>query len=125
MKRFSKKSALTVLLAGMAAAAVIMLTALWSTVRSRKIRADNVPDRLPELTAAVTEVTEVTEEEVGYYLKEYEGELAVFRGDSSTPYRKLGTPLNFMTQEDKNILKQGIYVRTERELKRLIEDYTS
>lgn len=112
----SRKAALTVILMGMAVSAVIVIVTISSSIKRQKIQAENI--------AAQTEV--VTKPiEIGYYLKVYNGEIAVFRGSSATPYKKLGVTLDFMSDQDKILLTDGIFVRTEKELKSLIEDYTS
>ncbi len=66
-----------------------------------------------------------TQPAVGYILKEYNGELAVFRGDSDTPYKLLGVPVSIMSDYDRKLLEAGIFTESQSELNRLIEDYTS
>lgn len=63
---------------------------------------------------------------VGYTLKEYDGKIGVFRGNSSTPYTYLqDVELSYINEYDRELLSNGIEVSTEQELKTLIEDLTS
>lgn len=112
----SRRVTLSVLLAGMAVSAVIIIVTVSNSVRSRRIRAE----QMAEMT-----VTETQPAVIGYYLKEYNGELAVFRGDSSTPFKVLGVSINVMSDYDKKLLSEGIYAENESALNTLIEDFTS
>lgn len=62
---------------------------------------------------------------IQFVLKEYEGKLGLFRGDAATPYQTLDFDVNYLGEYDRELLKQGIGVDTQRELEILIEDYTS
>lgn len=112
----NRKISIMTLLAGMAISAVIVVAAVSSSVSRQRIKAQQL---------AKQTTTQTTPVEVGYYLKEYEGELAVFRGSSRTPFRRLGVSLDLMSDYDKILLHDGIFVRTQKELNSLIEDYTS
>jgi len=112
----TRKLSLTVLLTGMAVSAIIIVVTVSSSINRQRIKAEQL--------AAVT-TTQTTPLEIGYYLKEYEGELAIFRGESKTPYKRLGVSVNLMSEYDKNLLSNGIFARTQKELNALIEDYTS
>ncbi len=112
----TRKAALTVILMGMAISAVIVIATISSSIKRRQIRAEDMASQT---------TTQTTPVEIGYYLKAYEGEIAVFRGTSVTPYKKLGISMALMSDQDKILLTDGIFVRTEQELKALIEDYTS
>lgn len=112
----TRKAALTVILMGMAISVVIVIVTVSSSIKKQRIRAENM---------AVQTETETKPIEIGYYLKAYEGEIAVFRGASETPFKKLGVSMAFMSDQDKILLTDGIFVQSERELKALIEDYTS
>ena len=74
---------------------------------------------------AESAITETHPVAIGYYLKEYNGELAVFRGNSDTPFKMLGVSINVMTDYDKKLLSDGIFAEDEIKLATLIEDYTS
>ncbi|MGN0614147.1 MAG: hypothetical protein ACI4JB_09655 [Porcipelethomonas sp.] len=112
----TRKAAAAVLLAGMAVSAVIIIITISGSIKRQRIRAENLAEQ---------SVTETQPTEVGYYLKEYEGELVVFRGDSKTPFRRLGVSTDLMSEQDKLMLAEGIFAPGEKELKALIEDYTS
>jgi hypothetical protein len=112
----SRRISLAVLLAGMALSAVIIIITVSNSIKNQKIRAEQM---------AESSVTETQPATVGYYLKEYNGEIAVFRGDSDMPFRKLGVSMNVMTDYDKELLAKGIFAEDEKKLKVLIEDYTS
>lgn len=63
---------------------------------------------------------------VGYTLKEYDGKIGIFRGDSDTPYTFVDdVEISYLNEYDRELLKVGIEVSTESELKSLIEDLTS
>lgn len=62
---------------------------------------------------------------IQFVLKEYEGKLGLFRGDAATPYQTLDFDVDYLGEYDRELLKQGIGVDTQRELEILIEDYTS
>ena len=61
---------------------------------------------------------------LSYILKDYNGYLALFRGDSKVPYLVLESRTIFLNEYDRKLVFDGISVRTERELHRLIEDMT-
>ncbi len=60
-----------------------------------------------------------------FVLKEYNGFLAVFRGSSSVPYIQLDTQVSFLNEYDRVLMKDGIKVSSEKDLRRAIEDFTS
>ncbi len=62
---------------------------------------------------------------IQFVLKEYQGKLGLFRGNAETPYQTLDFDINYLGEYDRELLKRGIGVDTERELEILIEDYTS
>ena len=122
----SKKAIVTVLLSGMFLSLIILLLTVAYAVKRQKISAENAADQLsPQSVTAAAETVLPTETVISYCLREFEGELAVFRGDDPAPYRKLEVNLNLMTDEDRELLKNGITVDSEKELKRVIEDFTS
>lgn len=112
----SRRLTLAVLLSGMAISAIIIIITISNSINNQRIRAEQM---------AENSVTETQPVSVGYYLKEYNGELAVFRGDSITPFRMLGVSINVMTDYDKKLLSDGIFAEDENKLATLIEDYTS
>ena len=60
-----------------------------------------------------------------FVLKEYNGFLAVFRGSSPVPYIQLDTQISFLNEYDRVLMKDGIRVSSEKDLRRAIEDFTS
>ncbi len=112
----TRKNIVYTLLTSMAISAVIVIVSLASSIKVQRAEAYK--------KSIETQAVE-TQTAIGFTLKEYNGELAVFRGSSSTPYRMLGVSTGVMSDYDRNQLKAGIYVRTESELNSLIEDYVS
>ena len=121
----SKKAIVTVLLAGMFLSLIILLLTVAYVINHQRISAENAADQLRPQTSETAVTILPTETAMSYCLKEFGNGLAVFRGDSPDPYMKLNVNLNLMTDEDRVLLKNGITVDSERELKRLIEDFTS
>ncbi len=117
-----RKIPAAMLLCAMAISAVIIIIAVSAAADRKKAANAKAADMEPEVKAEAT-LTVLTE--IGYYLKEFNGELAVFRGLSDTPYKRLGVGLDHMTDEDRILLKEGLYAENEKKLKMLIEDYTS
>jgi len=60
-----------------------------------------------------------------YYLRDFEGMLAVFMADSTEPFQIYEIFTDSLPPEDSQRLRFGIGARDELELQRLIEDYTS
>lgn len=115
-EKMTRRHILFTLLAAMALSSVIIIVSMAYSMKNRRVEAHR-----QELENSVVE----TQPEIGFTLKEYNGELAVFRGGSDTPYRRLGISTVVMTEDDQLQLKNGIFVHTQNELNRLIEDYTS
>ena len=112
----TRKISLIMILTGMAISAIIVIVTVSSSINRQRIRAEQLAEQT---------TTQTTPVEIGYCLKEYEGELAVFRGDSETPFQKLGVSMELMSDYDRVLLHDGIFVQTKKELNALIEDYTS
>lgn len=111
----TRRHILFTLAAAAALSAAIVIVSMAYSIRNQRAHAYK-----QSIESATTEA----QTEIGYTLKEYDGELAVFRGNSATPFKKLGIPVSIMTEQDQNMLKAGIFIQTEKELKSLIEDYT-
>lgn len=112
----TRKVSITIILSAMILSTIIFIAAISSSVEKRKIRAEN---NILQTTAITTQ------KNPGYCLREYEGQLAVFRGDSDKPYQKFDVNLNLMSDYDKVLLHDGIFVETQKELTALLEDYLS
>ncbi|MGN1481902.1 hypothetical protein [Porcipelethomonas sp.] len=113
----NKRVTIATLLSGMAISMLIIIITVANTVKGQKNRAEKL--------AQESFITETQPAAIGYYLKEYNGELAVFRGESETPFKKLGVSVNVMSDYDRELLAEGIYAEDEKTLNILIEDYTS
>ena len=61
---------------------------------------------------------------ISFVLKEYNGKLGLFRGQAQSPYQTLDFDITYLSEYDRELLKEGISVDTEPELEMLIEDYT-
>ena len=57
-----------------------------------------------------------------FLLRTYEGHLALWREGAARPYRILQTELWLLSDADRQAVEAGIYVDTEAELNRLLED---
>ncbi|MBE6883097.1 MAG: hypothetical protein E7487_00675 [Ruminococcaceae bacterium] len=77
----------------------------------------------------MTEEDELSEEpeETGFYIGGYEGELAVFRGESKEQPMMIfgGIYLHQLPEYDRRQLEEGIYVKDYQTLTMLLEDYIS
>lgn len=91
---------------------VLVICTLAQNIRNEKISA-----KVPSEPAAL--------ESVGYVLREYENNLAIFRGESENPYKIINVNLNLLSDYDREKLREGIEADSESEINRLIEDLTS
>ncbi|MDD6344792.1 MAG: hypothetical protein PUA51_00980 [Oscillospiraceae bacterium] len=91
---------------------VLVICTLAQNIRNEKIsaRTTNEPVAL---------------ESVGYILREYENNLAIFRGESESPYKIIRVNLNLLSDYDREMLCEGIEADSESEINRIIEDLTS
>lgn len=111
----SRKKIIYMYLTASAVSAVIFILSLGMSFRT-------APVQLNSISSAETSAASSQE---GYVLKEYDGCLALFRSGSSKPYRRLDFNVSMLTDFDRELLKNGIYVQTEAELNKLIEDFIS
>lgn len=70
-------------------------------------------------------IKENSKEDTVFIIKEYNGMIAVFNKKSDEPLFVSEVSINNLPLADKKILQSGIEVFSEKELKRLIEDYCS
>lgn len=112
----TKRHIVLTIAAAFALSSVIVIVSMAYSIKERRVQAHR-----QSVENSVVE----TQAEIGFTLKEYNGELAVFRGSSDTPYKRLGISTAVMTDYDRSQLKAGIFVQTENELNSLVEDYTS
>ncbi|MDO4863001.1 MAG: hypothetical protein Q4A05_02425 [Ruminococcus sp.] len=55
-------------------------------------------------------------------VREYNGRIGLFKGDSSVPYRVIDYNVALMPEFDREQLRAGVVMETEDELRRFIED---
>ncbi len=60
-----------------------------------------------------------------YMIREYNGNIAVYENGTDVPFELYEVPVETLPEEDIKSLQNGIQVRTEQELRQLIEDLTS
>lgn len=64
-------------------------------------------------------------EQIDFVVREYNGKLGVFRGESKSPYKIIDFNVTLMSDYDRELLKEGITLKTEQELDTFIEDIIS
>ncbi len=114
----TRKHIIYTIITALALSAIIIIVSMAYSAKGQRAEAHK---RELESSNIIIE----TQEAIGFTLKEFDGELAVFRGESETPYKLLGVSVSLMSEFDRDQLQNGIYVKTEKELKTLIEDFTS
>lgn len=55
-------------------------------------------------------------------VKEYNGRIGVFKGESAVPYRVIDYDFSLLSEYDREQLTEGIVIESDRELQQLIED---
>ena len=60
-----------------------------------------------------------------YLLQEYNGKIGVFRNNEKTPFQVVDLSPALLPPYDQAALEEGIPIRNESELQRVLEDYTS
>lgn len=76
----------------------------------RQRLASKISEVPPSLPAAVCTV------------KEYNGRIGVFKGESAVPYRVIDYDFSLLSEYDREQLTEGIIIESDRELQQLIED---
>ncbi len=61
----------------------------------------------------------------GYYLREYDGRLAVFQSGNEEPLHVFNVSIATMSEYDQTELREGIFAESLNDLRSLVEDYTS
>lgn len=69
--------------------------------------------------------TAVTESTPIYIIKAENGLLTVYRKGETSPYLTTQTHISNLPESDKNILKKGIEIQGETQLRKSLEDYCS
>lgn len=95
-------------------AAAFLITGAASAV------VNNKPVKNPTTTSSASSVMQ------NYYIvREYNGKLAVFKNSDKYPTTIYDVFVFTFPEADKELLKKGIKVTSEHDLRKLIEDYTS
>ncbi len=69
-------------------------------------------------------VKTVITDRVRYIMREYDGKLAIFN-DDGTVYKVYDINVELLPEYDQKLLKEGIQITGEEELRARVEDYTS
>lgn len=69
-------------------------------------------------------VTLADTSETGYIMRETDGFIGLYEGDSEIPYQMLDVLVDELPESDRELLRRGIEVKSKEELNALIEDYT-
>ncbi len=67
----------------------------------------------------------VAAEEYMYYLKEYNGQIGIFKSSEKEPYQIIDVYIYNLPSLDQQELKSGIMVQDDDKLRMIIEDYES
>jgi len=86
---------------------------------------NNENESLSAAAAAVKSGCESSPGEDKMFLKTYDGKLALFLGDGRYPAKVYDLLVRSLPVEDQLLLKSGIEVSSDGELKRLLEDFLS
>ena len=83
------------------------------------------PDDTPAQSQSSEEIAKtIVADRVRYTMREFEGKLAVFEEDG-TIYKIYEINVELLPEYDQKLLKNGIRIFTEDELRARVEDYTS
>ena len=74
------------------------------------------------LTSQTLSLCSASANSVYFVLREYDGKIALFQENESEPLAVYKTPINSLYPADKELLRDGIRLKTEAEISRLIED---
>lgn len=80
-----------------------------------------------ELVKETYSVERITESDIKelYVLKAYDGRIAVADGATGEIIKKTDTLVSILPKKDRNMLKKGIKVNSDEELRLLLEDFCS
>lgn len=87
----------------------IVICTMGQSIHRQRLSA-KISDEIPELPAAECIV------------KEYNGRIGVFKGGSEQPYRVIDYDFSLLSDYDREQLTEGVFISTELELQRFIED---
>ncbi|MDE5862478.1 MAG: hypothetical protein K2H28_09840 [Ruminococcus sp.] len=109
MEKISNRKIFFMVFASVATAGVLVICTLAQSVRNTKIQ-----------TKFAVNVPEVTQPEC--IVREYDGKIGVFRGESDTPYKVIDYNVNLLSDYDRQIISAGIVMESDEELRKFIED---
>jgi hypothetical protein len=115
---------LLLFLGATAISAVILVFAM--TVGAKSVNGSNPvanAEELPPTENSQPVITTAIPEQLGYIMREYEGEVAIFREGSNSPYQILDYPVYLLGEEEQEEVKVGIRVDTFEEIRKLVEDF--
>lgn len=98
---------------------IIIITSIFVISTLINVSAINASRNTEKVPVTVIESTEIK-----YILKDYKGQIALFKLDSETPLKIFEIFTLSLPEEDIGIIKSGIIV-SESELKSILEEYTS
>lgn len=75
--------------------------------------------------ATVSAAAQEKADEKRFFITEERGKIAVYRSGEAEPYLVTETVVNSLPKADRAAIRQGIEVRGEDKLRRLLEDYCS
>lgn len=79
---------------------------------------------IQESSSQISVPAEKTEKE-GYILSEYKGCIAVYRASGGEMIYESDVSISRLPPKDRQMLEKGLYVKDQKELNRLLEDYCS
>ncbi len=97
-----------------------IVSILLTSQPNDRIRADTAA---PAADGAVSQTSKAGES--FYTLKEYNKRLAVYEDGKSEPIYISGVFVSELPKADRDLIKNGIPAHSEKELRRLLEDYCS
>lgn len=109
MRRFFDKRIFFTLLTAATVSGFIVICTLGQSVHRQKVAA-RISVSLPE------------EGQPKRTVREYDGRIGVFMGESSSPYRIIDYDVSLLSEFDRLALRQGVVIETDYELSRFIED---
>lgn len=123
------KTVLRWVLCAAATVSLITLFARYPAVSNQMVADTPSIDAARDVPSMAAEVTVIEPappaEKEGYYLKEYDGRLAIFQLNEDTPLHVFNVSISTMSEYDQAELHKGIFAQDIDELRLLVEDYTS
>lgn len=111
IRSLDKRIYLTLMIA-LTISGYIVICTLGQSIHRQKV-SNRISASAPELEPAMCVV------------REYNGRIGVFRGDSSAPYRVIDYDISLLAEFDREQLREGVVMETEAELRQFIEDIST